>query len=428
MFLVCYRLPLFIIRQSFDCDLLLTLGVHPGTFPAALAQSSSAPDSDARRRHLRSDSAKQVVRPEAAIGSQSEPFSLPKKDRRARKCVAAMDPALVSASSVSCAGTGSSDEDQLDTLRLEIMRTVRTLGFTLLCNVKLMTPEITRLWEEGLQLHPQRVFDIVLFKNTPTSDGSIDPGDQSKLACQLGDAGDPSLALLKLLVGLLLPPGYTIGSVEDVLRGCPSLEAYVIYELGSIRDQIEHVDSAPEAAPGQDSQDPHLMFRDGNLGLYQNSELPPCTLWLSQRGPDDPPVSVVIFAASNHPVLAAFTFQQSNYEDGLKSSGASEEEYSGYFMAAVARHLKEEFQELAEHPMQGRLVTPDHDGGLLLHGLCIHCGTGDKGYRLVAAADPPGWVRHPVTTACFVVDSLALASMVGTVMERLPISKKSQKP
>ena len=307
------------------------------------------------------------------------------------------------------------------------MRSVRTLGFTLLCNVKLMTPEITRLWEEGLLLHPKRVFDVVLFKNTPMSDGSIDPGDQSKLACQLGNVGDPSLALLKLLVGLLLPPGYTIGSVEDVLRGCPSLEAYVIYDMGSVSDQIEHTDSAPEAAPGQDSQDPYIMLHDGNLSLYQNSELPPCTLWLSQRGPDDPPVSVVIFAASNHPVLAAFTFQQSNYEKGLKSSGASEEEYSGYFMAAVARHLKNEFSELADHPMEGHLVTPDHNGGLLLHGLLIHCGTGDAGYRLVAAADPPGWVRHPVTTACFVVDSLALASMVGSVMKRLPISKKSPK-
>ena len=316
----------------------------------------------------------------------------------------------------------------MDALRLEIMHTLRTLGFTLLSNVRFLTPEITRLWEEGLQLHPQRRYDIVLFKNTPKPDGSIDPGDQSKLACQVGDdEGDPSLALLKLLVVLLLPLGYTIGSVEDVVCGCPSLEAYVILDEGSASDQIEHIDSAPEAAPGLCSQDAHMMLHNENLGLYQNSELPPCTLWLSQRGPDDPPVSVVIFAASNHPVLAAFTFQQSNYEKGLKSSGASEEEYSGYFMAAVARHLKNEFSELADHPMEGHLVTPDHNGGLLLHGLLIHCGPGDAGYRLVAAADPPGWVRHPVTTACFVVDSLALASMVGTVMKRLPISKKSPK-
>lgn len=367
------------------------------------------------------------MRPAAALGSQSEPFLLPKKDKRAHKCVAVMDPALVSASSVSCAGIGQ-DEVQMDALRLEIMHTLRTLGFTLLSNVRFLTPEITRLWEEGLQLHPQRRYDIVLFKNTPKPDGSIDPGDQSKLACQVGDdEGDPSLALLKLLVVLLLPLGYTIGSVEDVVCGCPSLEAYVILDEGSASDQIEHIDSAPEAAPGLCSQDAHMMLHNENLGLYQNSELPPCTLWLSQRGPDDPPVSVVIFAASNHPVLAAFTFQQSNYEEGLKGSGASEEGYSGYFMAAVARHLKNEFPELADHPMEGHLVTPDHNGGLLLHGLLIHCGTGDRGYRLVAAADPPGWVRHPVTTACFVVDSLALGNMVGTVMKRLPISKKSPK-
>ncbi len=46
-----------------------------------------------------------------------------------------------------------------------------------------------------------------------------------------------------------------------------------------------------------------------------------------------------------------------------------------------------------------------------------------------AAAHPPGWVSHPVTTACFVVDSLSLrlASMFGTVMKLLPLSKKSPK-
>jgi hypothetical protein len=361
---------------------------------------------------------------------QQEPYSLPRKDGRVRACVVAMDPADVSVSSVSCASTWSAiDERQLpvEALRTDIMNKARTRGFTLLNHVKDLTPEIARLWEEGLLLHPRRLFDIVLFKNTPKADGSIDPGDESKLACQLGDEIDPSLALLKILVGLLLPPGYRIGSVEDVLCGRRSLEAYVIWDLGSPSDQTIHVDSAPEAAPGQFPQDPHVMLHDGNLGLYQSSELPPCTLWLSQRGPDDPPVSVVIFAASNHPVLAAFTFQHTEYAEGLKRSGASEEEYSGYYMAAVARHLKNKFPELAGHPLQGRLVTPDHDGGLLLHGLCIHCGTGDAGYRLVAAADPPGWVRHPTTTACFVLDSLSLASMVDSVMLQLPIRRLSGK-
>jgi hypothetical protein len=40
--------------------------------------------------------------------------------------------------------------------------------------------------------------------------------------------------------------------------------------------------------------------------------------------------------------------------------------------------------ELVSHSMRGQLVTPDHDGGLVLHGLLAHSGTGDEGYCLVA--------------------------------------------
>ena len=78
---------------------------------------------------------------------------------------------------------------------------------------------------------------------------------------------------------------------------------------------------------------------------------------------------------------------------------------SGYFLAAVAESLKEQFPDLVSHRMRGQLVTPNYDGGLVLHGLCAHSGTGDVGYRLVAAADPEEWVRHPTTTACFLADS-----------------------
>ena len=143
-------------------------------------------------------SARQVLRSEAPLGSHSQPFSLPIKDKRARKCVAVMDQALVSAGSVSCSVTGP-DEVQLAALRTKMMHTVRALGFRHLRNVKKMTLENARLWEEALKLHPKRLYDIVLFKNVPKPDNSIYPGDVSKLACQLGDGSDPSLALLKLL-------------------------------------------------------------------------------------------------------------------------------------------------------------------------------------------------------------------------------------
>jgi hypothetical protein len=148
---------------------------------------------------------------------------------------------------------------------------------------------------------------------------------------------------------------------------------------------------------------------------------------VSQRGPDDPPISVAIYFDSHHPALAAFTFRQEEYEVGLKNFAGTREEYDGVFLAAVAESLKEQFPQLASHHMQGRLVTPDYDGGIVLHGLCVHSGTGDAGYRLVAAADPETWVRHPTTTACFLVDSATLASMFGTVMDRIPLTKKNSK-
>jgi hypothetical protein len=103
----------------------------------------------------------------------------------------------------------------------------------------------------------------------------------------------------------------------------------------------------------------------------------------------------------------------------------SHAEYDGYFLAAVAESLKEQFPDLVSHRMRGHLVTPNYDGGLVLHGLCAHSGAGDAGYRLVAAADPEEWVRYPTTTACFLADSGTLVSMFGTIMDRIPRIKQT---
>ena len=62
-----------------------------------------------------------------------------------------------------------------------------------------------------MQMHPARKYEIVLFRNIAKRNGDVDPGDESKTACQLCDAEDPSLQLLQLLIKLLLP-GCKIGS------------------------------------------------------------------------------------------------------------------------------------------------------------------------------------------------------------------------
>jgi hypothetical protein len=292
-----------------------------------------------------------------------------------------------------------------------------------LVSLKDLTPEVSQLWDQGMQVHPARKYEIVLFKNIAKRNGDVDPGDESKTACQLCNAKDPSLQLLQLLIKLLLP-GYKIGSVLDVLKGFTALEAYVISERGSRSCQPEHMDSAPEMAIDQHSQDCHGLHT-GNMAIYQQGTRPPCTLWVSQRGPEDPAISVAIYIDSHHPAVAAFTFRQAQYEAGLKTFAGSHAEYDGYFLAAVAESLKEQFPDLISHRMRGQLVTPNYDGGLVLHGLCAHSGTGDAGYRLVAAADPEEWVRHPTTTACFIADSGTLASMFGTIMDRIPRTKRT---
>jgi hypothetical protein len=330
-----------------------------------------------------------------------------------------MDAGQVEACSVSCTWDGT--DARLKELRSAVMQKTCWRGFTLLRRLKDLTPDVSRLWVQGMQMHPARKYELVLFKNTAKPNGDVDPGDQSKTACQLCDAEDPSLQLLQLLITLLLP-GYKIGSVQDVLNGSMALEAYVISELGSRSGQPEHTDSAPEMAIAQHSQDCHGLHT-GNMAIYQQGTRPPCTLWVSQRGPNDPAISVAIYVDSHHPALAAFTFRQALYEAGLKTFDGSHVEYDRHFLAAVAESLKEQFPELVSHRMRGQLVTPDHDGGLVLHGLLAHSGTGDEGYRLVAAADPPDWVRHPATTACTLADSGTLASMFGTIMDRIPRTK-----
>ena len=99
--------------------------------------------------------------------------------------------------------------------------------------------------------------------------------------------------------------------------------------------------------------------------------------------------------------MAAFTFRQAQYEAGLKTFAGSHAEYDGYFLAAVAESLKEQFPDLISHRMRGQLVTPNYDGGLVLHGLCAHSGTGDAGYRLAAAADPRSGSATPPRRPAF---------------------------
>jgi hypothetical protein len=225
-------------------------------------------------------------------------------------------------------------------------------------------------------MHSARKYEIVLFKNTAKPNGDLDPGDQSKTACQLCEAEGPSLQLLQLLIKLLLP-GYKIGSVLDVLKGITALEAYVISELGSISGQPEHAGTSisktamaciPETWPST------------SKALGQQGT------WVSQRGPNDPAISVAIYVDSHHPALAAFTFRQAQaaqYEAGLETFDGSHAEYDGHFLAAVAESSKEQFPELVSHRMRGQLVTSDYDGGLVLHGLLAR-PTAEQGMRGIA--------------------------------------------
>ena len=184
----------------------------------------------------------------AVVRQPFKAFIVPRKDGYPRSCTEAMDAGQVEACSVSCTWDGT--DARLKELRSAVMQKTCWRGFTLLRRLKDLTPDVSRLWVQGMQMHPARKYELVLFKNTAKPNGDVDPGDQSKTACQLCDAEDPSLQLLQLLIKLLLP-GYKIGSVQDVLNGSMALEAYVISELGSRSGQPEHTDSAPEMAIAQ---------------------------------------------------------------------------------------------------------------------------------------------------------------------------------
>ena len=88
-------------------------------------------------------------------------------------------------------------------------------------------------------------------------------------------------------------------------------------------------------------------------------------------------------------MLACFTFRQEEYEALLGSFEGRDDEFSALYMSKLSQHLKETFPHLAAYPLKARLVTPGPEDALLIHGFCVHCGTGDAGYRLVATADPP---------------------------------------
>ena len=45
--------------------------------------------------------------------------------------------------------------------------------------------------------------------------------------------------------------------------------------------------------------------------------------YLTERGPEDPAISVVIYVDSHYPAVAAFTFWQAQYEAGLKTFAGS---------------------------------------------------------------------------------------------------------
>jgi hypothetical protein len=247
-----------------------------------------------------------------------------------------------------------------------------------------------------------REYNISIFKKAPYNDGSIDVGDESKLACQLNDKQDPSYQLVKEIIDHLLPE-YHIGVVEDVLTHELSAEAYVFNETGSKSDQDLHNDSGLELARGQEVAndcDNACDIDVANLRLYQNKR-PPLTLWLSHHREGEAPTGVAVYHASHHPVIAAYEFRERTYVKELNTYLASQP--GGTSLAySLAQFMKKEHPELANHPMEGRLIRPAHDGGLLLHGLLVHSGTGYKGYRVIAAADPP--VRH---FGCIIFTSLS---------------------
>jgi hypothetical protein len=258
----------------------------------------------------------------------------------------------------------------------------------LLAHLKTSSPEVERYWNGSLELQASRKYDINIFKGVPNKDGSADVGDGSKRACQLLCKTDPASCLLQTLVKHLFPAGYHIAEVEDILSGTEgSLDAYVFRDCGSYFGQLEHVDSSLELGSGQE-QSNTCGLHAGNLDLIR-AGTPPVTLWVPQSSPSDRSVSIAIFTHSVDVVLACFTFRQDKYEALLTDFKGNDDEFSAHYMGKLSQHLRTTYPHLAALPLKGRLVTPGPDDALLIHGLCVHCGTGDAGYRLLATADPP---------------------------------------
>jgi len=330
-----------------------------------------------------------------------------------------------------------------DDLHRILMPLLIRQSVVLLKRLKTISPEVERDWNSSLELLASRKYDINIFKGEPKKDGSIDIGDGSKTACQLSCENDPSLRLLQSLVQHLLPSGYHIAEVEDVLSGRGgSLEAYAFLDLGSYFGQLEHIDSSLELCSGQEESNIYGLH-PGNLNLIRKG-MPPVTLWVPQSNPTYRPVSVAIFTHSADVVLACFTFRQEAFGALLSDFKGSDEEFSSFYMDKLSQHLKNTYPHLAALPLEGRLVTPGPEDALLIHGLCVHCGTGDAGYRLLASADPPvsspvvvctvhccphcwfvkGWVRFPRTTTSMLQNSEFLEPLVGSVLKRVPVVRK----
>ena len=311
------------------------------------------------------------------------PLPAQRSIRRKRACVQHMPLELMDAFTVHVDVLGSDNG-----LREELMSLLIRQSVVLLKHLKTSSPQVERDWNSSLELLASRKYDINIFKGEPKKDGAADIGDGSKAACQLSCKEDPALRLLQGLVQHLLPSGYHIAEVEDVLTGRGgALEAYAFFDLGSYFDQLEHIDSSLELGIGQEER-ADCGIHAGNLELIRKG-MPPVTLWIPQSSPSYRPVSVAVFAQSSDVVLACFTFRQEEYEALLGAFEGSDEEFSAVYMSKLSQHLKETFPHLAAIPLKGHLVTPGPEDALLIHGFCVHCGTGDAGYRLVATADPP---------------------------------------
>ena len=287
---------------------------------------------------------------------------------------------------------------------------------------------------------------MVIFKKSARKNGLVNTGDESKLACQIDREEDPGIRLLKELGAVLLPPGYKIANVEDVLTGRPSKEAYVFREMGSLYDQPGHVDSSVELNPNQ-TRDNGCYLHAGNLRLYQN-QMPSVTLWLPQEDLKDKQISIAIVFGSSNIILAAYSFAQEHCKALFEEFSGSEDDTFKRYSRKVCEHFRTAQPDLPVERLEFRLLAVGPDDGVLIHGLGAHSGTGDAGYRLIATFDPEvdlacyfrangplyslsvpslqGWVRFPATTTCILSDSFFLRPLMHTHISQIPAAKPAK--